>query len=93
MRTLFLPFALSLLLGCEKKTSSTEVDLIQKAQRIHLNALTLDTHDYINLTHFSAETNYAQDTDTQVNLPKMERGGLDVAWFVIYTGQGELDAE
>ena len=93
MRTLFLTFVLSLLLGCEKKTLSTEVDLIQKAQRIHLNALTLYTHDYINLTHFSAETNYAQDTDTQVNLPKMERGGLDVAWFVVYTGQGELDAE
>ena len=33
------------------------------------------------------------DTDTQVNLPKMERGGLDVAWFIVYTGQGELNAE
>ena len=33
------------------------------------------------------------DTDTQVNLPKMERGGLDVAWFIVYTGQGELTAE
>ena len=33
------------------------------------------------------------DTDTQVNLPKMERGGLDVAWFIVYTGQGELTKE
>jgi microsomal dipeptidase-like Zn-dependent dipeptidase len=33
------------------------------------------------------------DTDTQVNLPKMEAGGLDVAWFVVYTGQGGLDEE
>ena len=33
------------------------------------------------------------NTDTQVNLPKMEAGGLDVAWFVVYTGQGSLDEE
>ena len=30
------------------------------------------------------------NTDTQVNLPKMEAGGLDVAWFVVYTGQGTV---
>ena len=23
----------------------------------------------------------------------MEAGGLDVAWFVVYTGQGSLDEE
>jgi microsomal dipeptidase-like Zn-dependent dipeptidase len=30
------------------------------------------------------------DTKTQVNLHKMREGGLDVAWFIVYTGQGEL---
>ena len=29
----------------------------------------------------------------QVNLPTMEAGGLDVAWFIVYTSQGELTAE
>ncbi|MEJ2205009.1 MAG: membrane dipeptidase, partial [Gemmatimonadota bacterium] len=29
----------------------------------------------------------------QVNLPKMEAGGLDVAWFVVYVGQGDLTEE
>ena len=31
------------------------------------------------------------DTDTQLNLPKMIEGGLDVAWLVVYTAQGELN--
>ena len=31
--------------------------------------------------------------NTQCNIPKMESGGLDVAWFVVYTGQGELSDE
>jgi membrane dipeptidase len=33
------------------------------------------------------------NTDTQVNLPKMIEGGLDVAWFIVYTGQGDLNEE
>jgi hypothetical protein len=43
--------------------------------------------------YFTDSLNYSMDTDTQVNLPKMEAGGLDVAWFVVYTGQGGLDEE
>ena len=33
------------------------------------------------------------NTDTQFNLPKMIEGGLDVAWLVVYTAQGELNEE
>ena len=33
------------------------------------------------------------DLPTQVNLPKMEAGGLDVAWFIVYVGQGDLTPE
>jgi len=82
-------------MSCQtKKTQgSTDVQLLQKAQQIHLNTTTLDTHDDINIQNFTDSLNYTQDTDTQVNIPKMERGGLDVAWFIVYTGQGELNAE
>ena len=73
--------------------NSAEEKLIQKAQRIHLQVTTLDTHDDINVKFFTYSLNYSQDTDTQVNLPKMEQGALDVAWFIVYTGQGELNAE
>ena len=31
--------------------------------------------------------------DTQVTLPMMQQGELDVAWFIVYTGQGELTEE
>jgi len=55
--------------------------------------ITIDTHDDINIINFTDSLNYSMDTDTQVNLPKMEAGGLDVAWFVVYTGQGSLDEE
>ena len=79
-------------MSCQtKKTEdSADVQLVQKAQQIHLNTTTLDTHDDINIENFTDSLNYTQDTDTQVNLPKMERGALDVAWFIVYTGQGDL---
>ena len=55
--------------------------------------ITMDTHDDINVKNFTDSLNYTMNTDTQVNLPKMIEGGLDVAWFVVYTGQGELNEE
>ena len=73
--------------------SESEEELITRAQGIHDRVITLDTHADINTGNFTASRNYTQDLDTQVNLPKMEAGGLDVAWFIVYTGQGSLDEE
>ena len=82
-------------LACNSNQTNNRAEekLIQKAQRIHLQITTLDTHDDINVKFFTDSLNYSQNTDTQVNLPKMEQGALDVAWFIVYTGQGELNAE
>ena len=55
--------------------------------------ITIDTHDDINVINFTDSLNYSMDTDTQVNLPKMEAGGLDVAWFVVIQVKGSLDEE
>ena len=66
----------------------TEEELIARAQGIHERVITLDTHDDISTANFTAERNYTMDLPNQVTLPKMEAGGLDVAWFVVYTGQG-----
>jgi membrane dipeptidase len=71
----------------------SETELIEKAKGIHERVITLDTHDDINTTNFTEETNYTQRLSSQVNLPKMIEGGLDVAWFIVYTGQGELTKE
>ncbi len=70
----------------------TEQQLLERARDIHQRVITLDTHADINTNNFTAENNYTADLDTQVNLPKMEQGGLDVAWFIVYTGQSTLDS-
>lgn len=86
----------SLMAGCAGAESDaageTEAELVERARGIHERVITLDTHDDINAGNFTADRNYTMDLPTQVNLPKMEEGGLDVSWMVVYTGQGDLDA-
>ena len=57
------------------------------------NIITIDTHIDINVENFTDSLNYTMNTDSQVNLPNMTVGDLDVAWFVVYTAQGDLDNE
>jgi membrane dipeptidase len=70
--------------------TQSEAELVQRARAIHERVITLDTHDDINPSNFTAERNYTQDLPTQVNLPKMIKGGLDASFFIVYVGQGEL---
>jgi len=65
--------------------------LVTRAKKIHREIITLDTHNDINTTNFTEAVNYTQNLPTQVNLPKMKQGGLDVSWMIVYTGQGELN--
>ena len=80
MKTLQLLLTLTILTiyGCSNNTASI---------------ITIDTHDDINVENFTDSLNYTMDTETQVNLPKMIEGGLDVTWFIVYTGQGDLNEE
>ncbi|MBT8274069.1 MAG: dipeptidase [Bacteroidia bacterium] len=71
----------------------TEEELIAKAKDIHERVITLDTHCDINIQNFTDSINYTQDLDAQVTLPKMHEGGLDVPWFIVYTGQDSLTTE
>ena len=71
----------------------SEAALVERARGIHERVITLDTHDDINPSNFTADRNYTMDLETQVTLPKMEAGGLDVAWLVVYVGQGPLTEE
>lgn len=79
--------------GTETKTEMSEEDIMATAKKIHDEVITLDTHDDIDTKNFTDEKNYKEDVDSQVNLPKMKKGGLDVAWFIVYTGQDELNEE
>ena len=75
------------------QTNGDDPKLVEKAAKIHKDVITLDTHDDINVANFTDTVNYTQDLNTQVNIPKMRKGGLDVAWFIVYTGQGPLTDE
>lgn len=81
------------ILSCKNNSKTTEDSstLISRAKKIHKNVLTLDTHCDINVANFTDSINYTQNLDTQITLPKMKSGGLDVAWFIVYTGQDSLN--
>ena len=74
----------------EVPAAEADAELMERARGIHERVITLDTHADINPGNFTPELNYTMDLPTQVNLPKMEAGGLDVAWFIVYVGQGDL---
>jgi membrane dipeptidase len=65
-------------------------DLVARARAIHDRVIALDTHNDIDPQTFTADCNYTMRLTTQVNLPKMKEGGLDVSFFIVYVGQGEL---
>src|SRR5271154_3536577 len=67
--------------------------LIAKAKLIHEHVIKLDTHNDIEPTNFTPECNYTMRLTTQVNLPKMVEGGVDVSFMIVYVGQGPLTAE
>lgn len=77
----------TLVVSCSIKKEET---IDQRAERIHQEAITIDTHNDINVANFTDSINYTQRLDTQVNIPKMKEGGLDVTWLIVYTGQGDL---
>lgn len=75
------------------QTPAAEQTLITKARGIHERVITADTHDDINPNNFRADCNYTMRLTTQVNLPKMKEGGLDVSFMIAYVGQGALTEE
>ena len=64
-----------------------------RAHGIHDRVITLDTHNDISPATFTPACNYTMRLTTQVNLPKMIEGGLDVSFMIAYVGQGPLTPE
>jgi membrane dipeptidase len=62
-------------------------DALDIARGIHDRVLTLDTHVDIPLSYATEEVDPGVRGDYQVDLPKMEEGGLDAAFFIVYVGQ------
>ncbi len=91
MKNLFgLPLLLILITLSLSTCSNADKELVEKARGIHDRVITLDTHADINTSNFTLNRNYTQDLPTQVTLPKMTEGSLDVVFFIVYTGQDTL---
>ncbi|MDF4203125.1 dipeptidase [Maribacter sp. SA7] len=93
MKQLIYFLCFTTLISCGEKKEKIEETTLEKARRIHDDVITIDTHNDINIKNFTDSVNYSQKLDSQVNLPKMKEGGLDVTWLIVYTGQDTLTDE
>jgi membrane dipeptidase len=84
----------ALFCGCAAiSAQSDDAALIAKAKAIHHKVIKLDTHNDIDPANFTANCNYTMRLTTQVNLPKMAEGEMDVSFMIVYVGQGPLTQE
>lgn len=72
---------------------TADAALVAKAKQIHSRVLKLDTHNDIDPSNFTPDCNYTMRLTTQVNIPKMVEGGMDVSFMIAYVGQGPLTPE
>ena len=72
-----------------QKPALDSAALAAKAKAIHAKVLAIDTHVDINTNNFNATApNYTQKLPrTQVDLVKMEEGGMGGAFLIVYVGQ------
>jgi len=81
--------SLLVLVAAVAQGQATPPEIIARARAIHERVITLDTHNDISPNNFTAERNYTQRLENQVNLPKMVEGGLDVSFMIVYVGQAQ----
>ncbi|MFD1467900.1 dipeptidase [Hymenobacter caeli] len=88
-----LPLLLLLFAARPAAAQTAEAKLQAKAHAIHAKAFVVDAHEDTPSKHlvkpgFDLADDHAAKEDGQVDLPKMKRGGLDAAFWVVYVGQG-----
>jgi membrane dipeptidase len=81
------------IMGRPSPAQENDAALIAKAKLIHSRVIKLDTHNDIEPSNFTADCNYTMRLTTQVNIPKMVEGGMDVSFMIVYVGQGPLTLE
>jgi microsomal dipeptidase-like Zn-dependent dipeptidase len=80
---------LALLAPAAAARAQDDAALVARARAIHDRVMTLDTHVDISPAAFRRDTfNYVTGiARNQVDIPKMEAGGLDAAFLIVYVGQ------
>jgi membrane dipeptidase len=92
-RIVFL-MALLPLVACQ----TNDERLKQKAEKIHREVFTLDSHTDTPLMMMREGFDISQRNDPtrrggKIDFPRMEEGGLDAAFFAVFLGQGQLTPE
>ena len=69
----------------------------QKAAKIHEEVFTIDSHTDTPLKFFNGDYDIGIEHDGRkgegkVDLPRMEKGGLDAVFFAVFIGQGDRDS-
>jgi membrane dipeptidase len=64
-----------------------DADLLARARELHSRIITIDTHDDIP-ANFATPEHDPLNAQRQVTLQNMRSGGLDVAFFAVFVGQG-----
>jgi membrane dipeptidase len=72
--------------------------LQDKAHKIHQDIFTVDSHNDTPMSFGDANFNMAEKHDvrnggSRMDFPRMKEGGLDGAFFAVFTGQGPLTDE
>ena len=89
---------LSLLIFSACSGELNEEEILEKAAKIHDQVLTIDTHNDTPM-RFRSDYNMGERHNVKdngggrVDFPRMKDGGLDGAFFAVFTGQGPRDAE
>lgn len=69
----------------------------EEAAYIHNKALTIDSHTDTPLAFSSKDFDFGKDNSgnnrSKVDIPRMEKGGLDAVWLAAFIGQGERNPE
>lgn len=79
-------------------TGGKQDRLQHKAARIHAKAFTIDSHNDTPMWFTDSTYNFGQNHKgmrprNRVDIPRMEEGGLDAAFFAVFVGQAERTPE
>jgi len=91
-------FSLFLISCIPPQEKSMNNKMLTKANIIHNNVLTLDTHTDTPMLLIDSEFDINKKNDpvkthSKLDFPRMKEGGLDAAFFAIFLGQGDRTAE
>ncbi len=77
----------------ESSEEPSEEQILERARTLHEEALTLDTHVDIGSNYATAEMDPGTNTESKVDLVKMEAGQMDGVFLAVFVGQTpELNA-